>query len=100
MDGKRGYGLSAAPTFADARELLGGARACAATGLPYALAPVTEAEGRLPDGTPLKDAVADIDAGVTPGPLHFLIGCVHPTRFSAATATMAWPVSDRIVSDG
>jgi S-methylmethionine-dependent homocysteine/selenocysteine methylase len=92
-----GVDLLYAPTFAGAQELLGVARACAATGLPYVLAPVIEADGRLPDGTPLRDAVAGIDAGVAPGPLHFLVGCVHPTRLSAATATPAWPTSDRVV---
>jgi S-methylmethionine-dependent homocysteine/selenocysteine methylase len=92
-----GVDLLYAPTFAGARELLGVARACAATGLPYVLAPVIEADGRLPDGTPLGDMVARIDAGATPGPLHFLIGCVHPTRFSAAMVAPAWPMSDRVV---
>ena len=48
-----GVDLLYAPTFASTEELLGVARACAATGLPYALAPVIEADGRLPDGTPL-----------------------------------------------
>ncbi len=64
-----------------------------------------DAEGRaalspiycLPDDTPLGDMVARIEAGATPGPLHFLIGCVHPTRFSAAMAAPAWPMSDRVV---
>ena len=61
-----GVDLLYAPTFASTEELLGVARACAATGLPYALAPVIEADGRLPDGTPLGDAIARIDAGAAP----------------------------------
>jgi S-methylmethionine-dependent homocysteine/selenocysteine methylase len=81
-----GVDLLYAPTFASTEELLGVARACAATGLPYALAPVIEADGRLPDGTPLGDAIARIDQGAAPRPIHFLVGCVHPTRFSAAAA--------------
>jgi S-methylmethionine-dependent homocysteine/selenocysteine methylase len=92
-----GVDLLYAPTFAGARELLGVARACAATGLPYVLAPVIEADGHLPDGTALGDMVARIDTGATPAPLHFLVGCVHPTRFSAAMAAPAWPMSDRVV---
>jgi len=40
-----GVDLLYAPTFASTEELLGVARACAATGLPYALAPVIEADG-------------------------------------------------------
>jgi S-methylmethionine-dependent homocysteine/selenocysteine methylase len=92
-----GVDLLYAPTFASTEELLGVARACAATGLPYALAPVIEADGRLPDGTPLGDAIARIDEGAAPRPLHFLVGCVHPTRFSAAAAEAAWPESHRVV---
>src|SRR4029077_16704364 len=41
-----GVDLLYAPTFASTEELLGVARTCAATGLPYALAPVIEADGR------------------------------------------------------
>src|SRR5258708_2799342 len=92
-----GVDLLYAPTFASTEELLGVARACAATGLPYALAPVIEADGRLPDGTLLGDAIARIDEGAAPPPLHFLVGCVHPTRFSAAAAHAAWPGSHRVV---
>ena len=91
-----GVDLLYAPTFASTEELLGVARACAATGLAYALAPVIEADGRLLDGTPLGEAIARIDAGAAPRPLHFLVGCVHPTRFSAAAAAAAWPASHRV----
>ena len=93
---RHGVDLLYAPTFASTEELLGVARAFAAAGLPYALAPVIEADGRLPDGMRLADTVARIDAGVPVRPLHFLIGCVHPTRFSAAAATPAWPTSHRV----
>ena len=92
-----GVDLLYAPTFASAEELLGVARAFAATGLPYMLAPVVEANGCLPDGAPLSDVIARIDSGVTPRPLHFLVGCVHPTRFSEAAASSAWPKSHRVV---
>lgn len=91
-----GVDLLYAPTFASTEELLGVARAFAATGLPYALAPVIEADGRLPDGTPLGEAVARIDESAAPRPIHFLVGCVHPTRFSQAAASAAWPSSHRV----
>ena len=68
-----------APTFASADELRGVAGAMAATGLPYALAPVIDADGVLLDGTPLTDAISRIDVEIAPRPLHYLIGCVHPT---------------------
>jgi S-methylmethionine-dependent homocysteine/selenocysteine methylase len=79
-----GVDLLYAPTFASTAELRGVAAAMAATGLPYALAPVIDADGALLDGTPLADAIRRIDAEVAPRPLHYLIGCVHPTTFRAA----------------
>ena len=81
---KLGVDLLYAPTFASAAELHGVAAAMAATGLPYALAPVIDADGALLDGVPLVDAIRHIDTEVTPRPLHYLIGCVHPTTFRAA----------------
>lgn len=63
--------------------------------MPYALAPVIDAAGRMPDGTPIDEAVRRLD-DVEPRPLHVLIGCVHPTLFRAATASPAWPASGRI----
>jgi S-methylmethionine-dependent homocysteine/selenocysteine methylase len=75
-----------APTFACVSELIGVAQAMAATGLPYVLAPVLGEDGRLPDGTPLAEAIQAVDARVTPAPLHIMIGCVHPTRLQALPA--------------
>jgi S-methylmethionine-dependent homocysteine/selenocysteine methylase len=79
-----GVDLLYAPTFASADELRGIAGAMAATGLPYALAPVIDADGLLLDGAPLADVIGRIDAEVTPRPLHYLIGCVHPTTLRKA----------------
>jgi S-methylmethionine-dependent homocysteine/selenocysteine methylase len=83
-----------APTFASAAELRGIAAAMAATGLPYALAPVIDADGVLLDGTPLGDAIGRIDAEVAPRPLHYLIGCVHPT-----TLRRAWQRAPKLPED-
>lgn len=88
-----GVDLLYGPTFASAQELLGLARAFAATGVPYALAPVVGADGCLRDGTPLSELVAQIDAAVTPRPLCFLIGCVHPSHVAEARRTASWPTS-------
>ena len=78
-----GVDLLYAPTFASAAELLGIAGAMGSTGLPYVLAPVVDAEGRMLDGTPLADAIAAIDRLDRP-PLHHMVGCVHPSRFGIA----------------
>jgi homocysteine S-methyltransferase len=91
-----GTDLLYAPTFASTEELTGVSRAFAATGMPYALAPVIGADGRLPDGVPLADAIARIDSGVSARPLQYLVGCVHPTRFAEAASTSAWPRTFRV----
>jgi S-methylmethionine-dependent homocysteine/selenocysteine methylase len=92
-----GVDLLYAPTFASVEELLGVSRAFATTGLSYFVAPVIDAGGRLRDGTFLADAVTRIDADAGRPPLHFLIGCVHPTHFAEAAMTTAWPNSNRVV---
>ncbi len=56
----------------------------AATGRPYMLGPVIDAEARLLDGTPLAELIAEIDGAVHPAPLRYLIACVHPTRLGTA----------------
>jgi homocysteine S-methyltransferase len=62
------------PAFSEATGL---AMALAATGLPYMISFVVRPEGTLLDGTPLKDAVAAIDAAVMPPPVAYMINCTH-----------------------
>jgi len=69
------------PAFSEATGL---AFALAATGMPYILSFVVRPEGTLLDGTPLKDAIAAIDAGVTPRPSAYLINCCHASFARAA----------------
>ncbi len=86
-----GVDLLYGPTFASAAELDGVARAMAATGLPYVLAPVIDPQGRLLDGSPFIDTIARIDAEVVPPPTHYMVGCTHTSRFRAAEETAAPP---------
>jgi S-methylmethionine-dependent homocysteine/selenocysteine methylase len=86
-----------APTFASLDELLGVSMAFAATGLPYILAPVVDAQGYLADGYSLADAVALIDATARPAPLCFAVGCVHPLNFATALCASARPANARIM---
>jgi homocysteine S-methyltransferase len=65
-------------------EATGLALALAATGSPYVISFVVRPEGTLLDGTPLKDAIAAIDAAVTPRPLAYLINCTHASFARAA----------------
>ncbi len=56
------------------------------TGQPYLVSFVVRPTGRLLDGTPLDDAVAEIDEAVDPVPLAYLLNCVHPRVADAALA--------------
>ncbi len=65
-------------------EALGLARALASTGTPYIISFIARPEGTLLDRTPLKRAVAAIDAQVDPAPLAFLVNCTHASIFRSA----------------
>ncbi|GFE58961.1 homocysteine S-methyltransferase family protein [Geobacter sp. AOG1] len=73
-----------AATLPALSEATGLALALAATGQPYVLSFVVRPEGTLLDGTPLKDAIAAIDATVTPPPLAYMINCTHVSFARAA----------------
>lgn len=91
-----GVDLLYAPTFASAEELVGVARACAATPLPYALAPVVDEAARLLDGSELRAALAEVAAATPHPPAHVLIGCVHPARFVRAAQAPAFPADGSV----
>lgn len=69
------------PALSEAKGL---ALALAATGKPYVLSFVVRPDGTLLDGTPLKIAIAAIDAAATPRPLAYLINCTHVSFARAA----------------
>ena len=64
-----------APTSPSVEEALGVALAMAATGKPCVVSFVLGRDGRVLDGTPLREAIEKIDAGASP--LFYSIGCVH-----------------------
>lgn len=94
---RSGVDLLTAVTFASSAELLGVSRAQASTTLPYILGAVVTAQGTMPDGTPMAEAVDRIDAGTDRPPLSFIINCVHPTHFVEAAATPGWPKPVRVI---
>jgi S-methylmethionine-dependent homocysteine/selenocysteine methylase len=73
-----------APTFPAFSELSGVARAMAATGCPFVLAPMLHPDGAMLDRTPLADAIARIDAEISPAPRYYMIGCLYPTHAQTA----------------
>jgi homocysteine S-methyltransferase len=64
------------PAFSEASGL---AAAMAKTNLPYILSFVIRGSGALLDGTPLYQAIEDIDATVSRPPTGYAVNCVHPT---------------------
>ncbi len=61
-----------------AGEAIGFVRAVRDAGLPAAVGFTVETDGRLPDGTTLRDAIARVDAEAAPD--YFLVNCAHPTH--------------------
>jgi homocysteine S-methyltransferase len=73
-----------AATLPALSEALGLASAMAATGKPYVISFVARPEGTLLDGTPLKEAIAVIDATTHPTPIAYMVNCTHASIFRAA----------------
>lgn len=73
-----------AATFSTADDLGAAASALADSALPYVLGPVVDADGNLPDGTPLADAIDQIESDVRRAPSHWAICCTHPRVAAAA----------------
>ncbi len=65
-------------------EACGMARALAQTGLPYLLSFTIRRDGCLIDGTPIANAIAEIDGIVGRLPLCYMTNCVHPDIVIAA----------------
>jgi homocysteine S-methyltransferase len=83
----------AALTLTDTREALGVVRAADAAGIPAVVSFTVETNGRLPDGTPLGEAIETVDA--TAPPSYFMVNCAHPQHLLPAFAG-AGPWVDRI----
>ena len=76
-----------AMTMTYAAEAIGIARAAADAGVPAVISFTTETDGCLPDGTPLADAVAAVDAETGAGPVYYGVNCAHPRHFESALSS-------------
>jgi homocysteine S-methyltransferase len=65
-------------TMTGAGEAIGFVRAVRDVGLPAAVAFTVETDGRLPDGTTLREAIARVDAEAAPD--YYIVNCAHPTH--------------------
>jgi homocysteine S-methyltransferase len=76
-------------TLTGTGEAVGVVRAARAAGLPVAVSFTVEQDGRLPDGTPLAEAVTEVDAEAAPD--YFMVNCAHPSHIAPAlTAAGDW----------
>ncbi|HEY2878639.1 homocysteine S-methyltransferase family protein [Nocardioides sp.] len=71
-------------TMTDTHEALGVARAAAAAGIPAVISFTLETDGRLPNGTPLGEAVTTVDDDTPPA--YFMVNCAHPQHVLPAFA--------------
>ena len=75
-----GADLVTALTLTGTGEAIGIVRASRAADLPVAVSFTVEQDGRLPDGTPLATAIAEVDAESRPD--YFMVNCAHPTHLA------------------
>ena len=80
-------------TYVD--EAVGMTRAAQRAGIPITVSFTTETDGRLPDGTPLGEAITATDKATDAGPVYYMVNCAHPTHFGhVLDSGYAW--TDRI----
>jgi S-methylmethionine-dependent homocysteine/selenocysteine methylase len=69
-------------TYAD--EAIGIVAAAAEADIPAVISFTLETDGRLPDGTPLGEAIEAVDEATGASAAYFMVNCAHPTHFEAA----------------
>lgn len=79
-----GVGLITAMTMTYPAEAIGIVRAAAECGLPSVIGFTTETDGRLPNGTMLQHAIAEVDQVPSGRPAYYMVNCAHTDHFSHA----------------
>lgn len=79
-----GIDMVNAYTFNQVEEAAGAVLAAADLDVPVALSLVVETDGRLRNGTPLEDAMAQIDHLTDGAAAYYMINCAHPSHFANA----------------
>jgi len=77
-----GADLACAMTLDSCAEAIGITRAAHDVGLPAAISFTVETDGRLPGGTSLATAIAEVDSAAHPE--YFMINCAHPSHVEPA----------------
>lgn len=90
-----GADLVTAFTLSDPGEAIGIARAAYYHGLPVVIGFTVEVDGRMRDGSTLREAIAAVDREAHV--LHYMVNCAHPEHVHGAL-TAEGPWHDRIAS--
>lgn len=77
-----------AMTLNEPAEAIGVVRAARSVGVPVGISFTVETDGRLPDGTTLRGAIAEVDAAAAPD--WYGVNCAHPLHVAAALDGEAW----------
>lgn len=77
-----------AMTLTGPAEAIGVVRAARSAGVAVGISFTVEADGRLPDGTPLGAAIATVDAAAAPD--WFGVNCAHPTHVTPGLDGGTW----------
>ncbi len=80
-----GVDLVTALTLTGPEEAIGVVHAARASDVPVAISFTVETDGRLPDGTPLGQAIERVDA--EGGPDYFMVNCAHPEHVAPGLST-------------
>jgi homocysteine S-methyltransferase len=83
-----GADVVAAYTLTGPEEGVGITRAARRAGIPVLIGFTVETDGRLPDGTSLREAVALVESEATPD--GFIVNCAHPTHIAPALEDGEW----------
>ena len=88
--------LVTAITMTYVEEAVGIVRAARAAGMPVVISFTVETDGRLPSGTPLREAIEEVDARTDTYAVYFMVNCAHPSHFDAVLEPgAAW--NDRVM---
>lgn len=85
---RSGADLVAAYTLTGPEEGIGIVRAARSAGLPVLVGFTVETDGRLPDGTSLQDAVAQVEAADPAD--GYVVNCAHPTHIAPGLEPGDW----------
>lgn len=77
-------------TLAYVDEATGIARAAQRQALPVVISFTVETDGRLPDGTELRQAILAVDAATADYVSYYMVNCAHADHFAAQLSNAPW----------